>query len=231
MVIHFYSKCITLVLNSRVFILTIIKHTGLTVRAQCNKRQYTIHTWDLIFNFFNILFVHFISDNRLTHSGHQWLFCNSLETILVSNPIQEVVLLHLSLNPKGVLFLVKSDDILAHSFHLFSSLETLAWFWHCAFDCYHAGFRSLELILSGSILVYPLAFMVPPINVISPTLFELNKPHIIMLPPPCFTVRSMVIWPYCGHTGLVHTKLWTPSWSHLTKEWAPQYSSGFLSVL
>lgn len=53
------------------------------------------------------------------------------------------------------------------------------------------SFWRLRVILSASILVYPQAFMVPSINVISPTPFALMQPHIITLPPLCFTVGTM----------------------------------------
>lgn len=49
------------------------------------------------------------------------------------------------------------------------------------------SFWRLGAILSASILVHPQAFMMPSINVMSLTSFALMQPHIITLPPPCFS--------------------------------------------
>ena len=69
---------------------------------------------------------------------------------------------------------------------------------------------SAKLLETGSHLVsqffmYPQAFMVPSITVISPTPFALVQPYIITLPPPCY---DTVLWLCirCGSPGQVQVK-------------------------
>ena len=90
-----------------------------------------------------------------------------------------------------------------------------------------------RVILSAIILLHAHAFMVPSINVISPTRFALMQPHIITLPPPCFTVETMHCSPgqvHTKHAGL-HLSQTHVSWSHLIKQCAPHINQASFHVL
>ena len=99
------------------------------------------------------------------------------------------------------------------------------------------SFWRLGVIISASILVYPQAFMVPSLNVISPRSFGLAAPyHTTYLPtlPPCFTVRTI-------HSLLVLARfmlnMLDPGWAEQMilvssdQRMCSQYSSGFISWL
>ena len=110
----------------------------------------------------------------------------------------------------------KSGDILflvvVSTFFFFRNLCVLAVCFG-SLSCWNnpllPSFWRLRVIFSASILVYPQAFMVPSLNVISPTPLTLMQPHITTLPPLCFTVGTMHS-PWQSWPGS-HQTCWTPS--------------------